>query len=377
MSRIYNLKPVGSRNAVCISERSSEIPTNSGNIQGKYNPIRHTPSLDILPETAKLWNHETVKDVDTTETVDSTDVQMVQCHVERLQLKEQEAEYGSRNIRKAQSSGQSSLATEQEIRRPEGQKRPDILREMQKSQTPTIPRFPQDQQKIQISHSKPQQLRSFTVNAQNTQSTENSLKPSGQGNGPLSSSISCTQSSSPSPPLFSIRSASGGPGKRGTTITITPRRPGGASPSGGTPSPSRAAPQGQAHKPTSSVTKEAGKKKYPTAEQIEVIGGYQNLERSCLVKSRGTPKAVKVCFDDTQLEKVCEYPSEDCVLASLPCSPHPCPEDRREEAEGQEEDDDEESGAFVSQSGMSVCTGRVRFLKVGQFLLDHIIKIRK
>ncbi|XP_051949436.1 phostensin-like [Xyrauchen texanus] len=368
MSRIYNLKTVSSRTAVCIGERAADIPTHSGKIQGQYNPIRHASSPDIQPETTKLWNHGTDRIGDTKETVDSTGVQMVQHQVERLQLKEQEGECGSHNIRKVQSSIQSSLATEQEVRIPEGQKRPDILRERQKSQTTTTPRFPQAQQKIQRLHPKSEQLRSFTVNAQ---STEPSPKPSEQGNNLPSSSSPCTPSPSPSPPLFSIRSASGGPGKRGNTITITPRRPGGASPSGGAPSPSRVVPQGPAPTPASSGTIEAGKKRYPTAEEIEVIGGYQNLERSCLVKSRVTQKAVKVCFDDTQLEKVCEYPSEDCVLASLPCSPHPGPEDMRcgeeQEVEVQDEDDEEESGAFVSRTDMSsVCTGRVRFLKVDE-----------
>ncbi|RXN15547.1 trichohyalin-like isoform X1 [Labeo rohita] len=55
MSRIYNLKTVGSRTAVCISERKADMPPRSGP-QGKYNPIRQAPSPDILPETAKLWS---------------------------------------------------------------------------------------------------------------------------------------------------------------------------------------------------------------------------------------------------------------------------------------------------------------------------------
>uniref|UniRef100_A0A673I7B6 Phostensin/Taperin PP1-binding domain-containing protein n=1 Tax=Sinocyclocheilus rhinocerous TaxID=307959 RepID=A0A673I7B6_9TELE len=139
-------------------------------------------------------------------------------------------------------------------------------------------------------------VRSFTINARNTESTENSQKPPEQNSPSSSSPCTASPSSSPSPPLFSIRSASGGPGKRGTTITITPRRPAGAASSGGiptvTPAVPKAAPQGHITTPAPSSTKEAGKKRYPTAEEIEVIGGYQNLERSCLVKSKGTPKAV-------------------------------------------------------------------------------------
>ncbi|XP_016110635.1 trichohyalin-like isoform X2 [Sinocyclocheilus grahami] len=370
MSRIYNLKTVGSRTTVCISERKADMPPHSGP-QGKYNLIRQAPSPDILPETAKLWNHG--RDGDKTETIESTGAQMVQRQVERLQLREQEAGCGSHNDKKAQPTMESCPLVEPEIRVAEGQKKPDILRETQKSQTPTSPRFPQAQQKAQRQPPKPQQVRSFTINARNTESTENSQKPPEQNSPSSSSPCTASPSSSPSPPLFSIRSASGGPGKRGTTITITPRRPAGAASSGGlptvTPAVPKAAPQGHITTPAPSSTKEAGKKRYPTAEEIEVIGGYQNLERSCLVKSKGTLKAVKVCFDDAQLERVCEYPSEDCALASLPSSPHPGPEDGgrdEQEAEGQEEDEEEESAPFVSHSGMNESAGRIRFLKVDE-----------
>ncbi|KTF89562.1 hypothetical protein cypCar_00042794, partial [Cyprinus carpio] len=370
MSRIYNLKTVGSRTAVFISERKADMPPHSGP-QGIYNPIRQAPSPDILPETAKLWNHG--RDSDKTETMESKGAQMVQRQVERLQLREQEAGCGSHNDKKAQPTMESCPLVEPEIRVAEGQKNPDILRETQKSQTPTGPRFPQAQQKVERQTPKPQQVRSFTINARNSESTENSQKPPEQNSQSSSSPCTASPSSSPSPPLFSIRSASGGPGKRGTTITITPRRPAGAASSGGiatvTPAVPKAAPQGHITTPAPNSTKEAGKKRYPTAEEIEVIGGYQNLERSCLVKSKGTAKAVKVCFDDAQLEKVCEYPSEDCALASLPYSPHPGPEDGRreggeQEAEGQEEDEEEESVPFVSRSGMNESAGRARFLKV-------------
>ncbi|KAL0167179.1 hypothetical protein M9458_039023, partial [Cirrhinus mrigala] len=288
MSRIYNLKTVGSRTAVCISERKADMPPHSGP-QGKYNPIRQAPSPDILPETAKLWSHG--RDGDKTEMMELTGVQTVQRQVERLQLRQQEAGCGSHNDKKAQPTVDSCPLVEPETKIAEGQKKPDILRETQKSQTSTSSRFPQ----VQRQPPKTQQGRSFTINARNTESTENSQKPPEQSSPSLSSPCTASPSSSPSPPLFSIRSASGGPGKRGTTITITPRRPAGAASSGGiptgTPAAPKAVPQGQIPAPATSSTKEAGKKRYPTAEEIEVIGGYQNLERSCLVKSRGTQKA--------------------------------------------------------------------------------------
>ncbi|CAM4640408.1 unnamed protein product [Leuciscus chuanchicus] len=346
MSRIYNLKTVGSRTAVCISERSSDLPPHSGP-QGKYNPIRQAPSLDVLPETVKLWNHG--RDGDKSETTESTGVQMVQRHVERLQLREPEAGCGSQNDRKVQTRMEKSRIEEPEVREA---KRPDILRETQAS---TSPRFPQAQQKV------PPKQQSFTINARNTEST---TKPPEQSSPSSSSPCTASPSSSPSHPLFSIRSASGGPGKRGNTITITPRRPAGVSSSSSIPTGTpKAAPPANIPTPAPSSTRETGKKRYPTAEEIEVIGGYQNLERSCLVKSRATAKAVKVCFDEVQLERVCEYPSEDCVLASLPCSPHPGPEDGARE---EEEDEEDERPAFVSRGAVSQSTGRVRVLKVDE-----------
>ncbi|XP_077086351.1 uncharacterized protein ppp1r18 isoform X2 [Siphateles boraxobius] len=348
MSRIYNLKTVGSRTAVCISERSGDLPPHSGP-QGKYNPIRQAPSPDVLPETVKLWNHG--RDGEKSEPIESTGVQMVQRHVERLQLREPEAGCGSqsdRKVRKVQTRMEKSRIEEPEVREA---KRPDILRETQAS---TSPRFPQAQQKV------PPKQQSFTINARNTEST---TKPPEQSSPSPSSPCSASPSSSPSPPLFSIRSASGGPGKRGTTITITPRRPAGISSFSSIPTGTpKAAPPASTPAPAPSNTRETGKKRFPTAEEIEVIGGYLNLERSCLVKSRATTKAVKVCFDEVQLERVCEYPSEDCVLASLPCVPHPGPEDGARE----EEEDEEESAAFVSGSAVNQTTGRVRVLKVDE-----------
>ncbi|XP_052389643.1 trichohyalin [Carassius gibelio] len=375
MSRIYNLKSVGSRTAVCISERTADMPPHSGP-QGKYNPIRQAPSPDILPVTAKMWNQG--RDGDKTQGMESAGVQMVQRQVGRLQLREQEAGCGNPTDKMAQPSMETYPLVEPEIRATEGQKKPDILRETQKAQMPPNPRFSQAQ--LNAQSQPPKQVRSFTINSRSTESTENSQKPPEQSSPSQTSPCTASPSSSPSPPLFSIRSASGRPGKRGTTITITPRKPAGAASSGGiptgTPAVPKADPQGHISTPAPSSTKEAGKKRYPTAEEIEVIGGYQNLERSCLVKSKGTPKAVKVCFDDAQLERVCEYPSEGCAVASLPSSPHPGPEDggmeegRRggeQENEGQEEDEEEEeSAAFVSRRGINECAAKARFIKVDE-----------
>uniref|UniRef100_A0A4W5MZX2 Phostensin/Taperin PP1-binding domain-containing protein n=1 Tax=Hucho hucho TaxID=62062 RepID=A0A4W5MZX2_9TELE len=178
----------------------------------------------------------------------------------------------------------------------------------------------------------PKQARSITINSRSllTPSPENSLHPDqGVPTTPSASpsqspSVSPSPSPSPSPTHFTIRSLSGGQQvKRGTTITITPKKPvGGAaveavSVSSGSPAKMSA----QAQMPVLTEVVERGKKRYPTAEEIEVIGGYQNLDKSCLVKtSKASPKGVSV----------------DCLLAycSLcttnfpripPPTPHPPP----------------------------------------------------
>uniref|UniRef100_A0A672YUE6 Phostensin n=1 Tax=Sphaeramia orbicularis TaxID=375764 RepID=A0A672YUE6_9TELE len=134
-----------------------------------------------------------------------------------------------------------------------------------------------------------------------SQSPENTLKPSDYAPTPASSPCSpspaqspnLSPSPSPSPTLFSIRSASGGQVKRGATITITPKKPSGGGRGGGA---IVSTPAGLTAMKTPSQTANTGaepaKKKYPTVDEIEVIGGYLHLEKSCLVKNRGTPKRV-------------------------------------------------------------------------------------
>uniref|UniRef100_A0A3B3U4N8 Phostensin/Taperin PP1-binding domain-containing protein n=1 Tax=Poecilia latipinna TaxID=48699 RepID=A0A3B3U4N8_9TELE len=103
-----------------------------------------------------------------------------------------------------------------------------------------------------------------------TQSPDNFLKPTNCAPTPASSPCSPSPASSPSispspsasPKLFTIKRA-----------TASVARPGTAVPA-------------------------AASKKYPMVEEIEVIGGYQNLERSCLVKSKVTPKRVSFTYPE-------------------------------------------------------------------------------
>nr|XP_033817299.1 taperin [Geotrypetes seraphini] len=52
------------------------------------------------------------------------------------------------------------------------------------------------------------------------------------------------------------------------------------------------------------------KKRYPTVGEIEVIGGYMSLEKSCLSKHDSSRKKLKISFNENSLQTMFEYPSE-------------------------------------------------------------------
>uniref|UniRef100_A0A8C7HA82 Phostensin/Taperin PP1-binding domain-containing protein n=1 Tax=Oncorhynchus kisutch TaxID=8019 RepID=A0A8C7HA82_ONCKI len=181
----------------------------------------------------------------------------------------------------------------------------------------------------QAQSNQPKQVRSITINSRSvlTPSPENSLHPD-QGvpttpSASPSQSPSVSPSPSPSPTHFTIRSLSGGQQvKRGTTITITPRKPVGGAAVEAVSASSRplANTSAQSQMPVLTEEGERGKKKYPTAEEIEVIGGYQNLDKSCLVKtSKASPKGVSV---DCRLA-YCRLCTINCIdEVSMPPPPH-------------------------------------------------------
>ncbi|CDQ92213.1 unnamed protein product, partial [Oncorhynchus mykiss] len=84
-------------------------------------------------------------------------------------------------------------------------------------------------------------------------------------------------------------------GRKGNTFTVVPKRK--SEPQPGSPEPQE--PCGGAQTPpTPSQAPYAQlgsllKKRYPAVEEIEVIGGYQSLGRSCLIKTGSTGKKVR------------------------------------------------------------------------------------
>ncbi|XP_073496623.1 taperin [Phyllobates terribilis] len=83
------------------------------------------------------------------------------------------------------------------------------------------------------------------------------------------------------------------------------------------------------------------KKRYPTAEEIQVIGGYQSLSKSCLSKIGSTRKKMKISFNEQNIHTMFEYPSENSLAEDVG-------EEEANEVSGSESEEDEKpSGLFL------------------------------
>ncbi|XP_030391845.1 taperin [Gopherus evgoodei] len=80
------------------------------------------------------------------------------------------------------------------------------------------------------------------------------------------------------------------------------------------------------------------KKRYPTVNEIEVIGGYLSLERSCMSKMGSRRKKMKISFSETSLQTTFEYPSESSLVEE---------EEEEESASEVEEDEDKPPSLFI------------------------------
>ncbi|XP_063792222.1 taperin [Pseudophryne corroboree] len=93
------------------------------------------------------------------------------------------------------------------------------------------------------------------------------------------------------------------------------------------------------------------KKRYPTVEEIQVIGGYQSLSRSCLIKNGSSRKKMKISFNEQNIHTMFEYPSENSLAEEI---------GEEEESSGSESEDEDKPAAvflprpsFVSGGGAS------------------------
>ncbi|NXX56278.1 TPRN protein, partial [Scopus umbretta] len=126
-------------------------------------------------------------------------------------------------------------------------------------------------------------------------------------------------------PLYRLHSA---PHQRGgSTFTVVPKRKPVASGLQTLPNAS-GRPQREEEKEEEEESKGKGKavenadgpqavmshkKRYPTVNEIEVIGGYLSLERSCMSKTGSRRKKMKISFNEASLQTMFEYPSESSL----------------------------------------------------------------
>ncbi|XP_053330078.1 phostensin [Spea bombifrons] len=115
--------------------------------------------------------------------------------------------------------------------------------------------------------------------------------------------------------------------RKGNTITVNPRKMN-VCENGVVATESKSLP----------LKNESGKKRYPTVDEIKVIGGYQALSKSCLAKHSRDRKKLSISFPECELESTYEYPSESSLMAEFgppdetePLMPPPQPEEDEEE----------------------------------------------
>ncbi|CAH6788674.1 taperin [Phodopus roborovskii] len=94
------------------------------------------------------------------------------------------------------------------------------------------------------------------------------------------------------------------------------------------------------------------KKRYPTVHEIEVIGGYLALPKSCLIKAGSSRKKMKISFNDKSLHTTFEYPSESSLAQ----------EEVEEDEEEGEEDGEEEEVERNSEKPFSLFLPRATFV---------------
>lgn len=321
MSRIYNQKPVVPRSTLSISERKTEnmspalkaqgreslleshcLPLTQDNLQPKGEILEQQslPRMELKPTWWQACQRKPKEEMNTRG--QEAQMETVQQQVKLLKL-EPEPQAPS------EASNQQELLKGSHLGLKDGSKPSPLLQQYQKVNQQT---FPKDQetsngtqptqqmsnQKLPLRQQSPNQCqlsRSFTVNPKSSPVLENPPQLQ-ECKDVVTSSASLSPSSSspstlPNAPLFSLRNISAGPGKRGNTITIVPRRPLAAGKPATDPGANRTAPQTQ-----TPISGDASKKRYPTVEEIVVIGGYKKVEKSCLSKHGKTPKGVSAQF---------------------------------------------------------------------------------
>ncbi|XP_036436106.1 taperin [Colossoma macropomum] len=100
--------------------------------------------------------------------------------------------------------------------------------------------------------------------------------------------------------------------RKGNTFTVVPKRRSEPQLASTETQEPASTPQGSPSTPQAPYAQLGTllKKRYPAVEEIEVIGGYLSLGRSCLSKTGSTGKKLKISFNESSLQSTFEYPSE-------------------------------------------------------------------
>ncbi|XP_055988954.1 taperin [Sorex fumeus] len=114
----------------------------------------------------------------------------------------------------------------------------------------------------------------------------------------------------------------------GSTFLVVPKRNPGSVQASGEPRGPEA--EGEESAPGATL-----KPRYPTVHEIEVVGGYLSLQRSCLAKAGSSRKKMKISFNDKSLQTTFEYPSESSLAQEAT-------DDDDEEEEEEEEQQQQE-----------------------------------
>uniref|UniRef100_A0A3Q3X195 Phostensin/Taperin PP1-binding domain-containing protein n=1 Tax=Mola mola TaxID=94237 RepID=A0A3Q3X195_MOLML len=151
--------------------------------------------------------------------------------------------------------------------------------------------------------------------------------------------------------------------KKGNTFTVVPKRRGEpvAQPSSPEPQQEALSKAPPVSTPPQAPFGQLGsllKKRYPAVEEIEVIGGYLSLAKSCLSKTGSTvthhdckqcpysyEHYLKISFNESSLQSTYEYPSESSTW------------DSGEEEEEEEKQDEEVADEHTTlQPSLSTCS---------------------
>ncbi|XP_058473799.1 taperin [Solea solea] len=109
--------------------------------------------------------------------------------------------------------------------------------------------------------------------------------------------------------------------RKGNTFTVVPKRRADpeAQPSSPEPQPEAVTEASPGSTPPQAPYSQLGsllKKRYPAVEEIEVVGGYLSLAKSCLSKTGSTGKKLQISFNESSLQSTYEYPSESSAWDS-------------------------------------------------------------